>query len=126
MDAMDNKIKDLTNKLEHEKLTRKTMALGWTTQISNKNKQIQELEEQVKALKKEVEEKETQLQAGVLLPPEEPPALEPSYFEPFEADIPTSSFDTAGTSEETDYTVSGYTTTHPRERVIWRKRSKRR
>lgn len=114
-EANDTRIKDLINQLEQEKLTRQALAIGWTTQITNKNKQIQELEEQVKALRKEVEKKDTELQAKVLVQPEQPPALAPSYFEHLEADIPTSSFDAAGPYEEPDYTVAGYTTANPRE-----------
>lgn len=95
---------------------KQTMDLGWMAQLKNKNKQIQALEEQVKRLKQEVEKKDLQLQARVQPPLEEPRAPVPSYFEPMETHIPTTRFDTVGSFEDPDYTISGYTLADPRER----------
>lgn len=115
--ANEAKIKVLTRQVEQDRLMKATMVAGWITQQEIRKTQIQEHEEEVKKLNKELEDKEVQLQARVVLPPEEPPASEPSHFEPLEADIPSSSFDTTGMSKDIplDYTVSRYTTTDPRE-----------
>lgn len=118
--AKDAEIKALKKQVETDNLIKATMVSGWVAREAAKDREMEELKEQLKKLKAELTEKDNQLQARNLQFPIDPILVEPISFEPLDDEIPSTSAHIGEDTEDvdTDIPASEPSTADPQEADI--------